>query len=27
MEFTIKLPAKSKEILTYRYVVKNVKNI
>ena len=27
MEFTIKLPAKSKETLTYRYVVKNVKTI
>jgi hypothetical protein len=27
MEFTIKLPAKSKESLTYRYVVKNVKTI
>ena len=26
MEFTIKLPAKGKETLTYRYIVKNVKN-
>ena len=27
MEFTIKLPAKGKETLSYRYIVKNVKNI
>lgn len=27
MEFTIKLPAKGKETLTYRYMVKNVKTI